>query len=58
MPGEGTLDAVLVIGLLCEIFRAKGKKLHCIFVELEKAFDRVSQPIIIDVLRHQDVPEK
>ena len=57
MPGKGTVDAIFVTRQLCEKFRAKGKKLHWIFVDLEKAFDRVPRPVIVEALRHQTVPE-
>ena len=57
MPGRGTVDAIFVTRQLCEKFRAKGKKLHWIFVDLEKAFDRVPRQVIVEALRHQAVPE-
>ena len=57
MPGRGTADAVFVLRRLGEKFRAKNKKLFGIFVDLEKAFDRVSREVIRFSLRRKGVPE-
>ena len=46
MPGRGTVDAVFVLRRLIEKFRAKNKKLLFVFVDLEKAFDRVLKEAI------------
>ena len=50
MSGRGTVDAVFVLGKLIEKFRAK-IKLFFIFVDLEKAFDRMQKEIICFALR-------
>ena len=54
MPGRGTIDAVLFLRGLREKFRAKNKKL---FVDLEKAFNRVPREVIRFALRQKGVPE-
>ena len=46
MPGRRTADAVFVLRKLREKFRAKNKKLLLIFVDLEKAFDRLPREVI------------
>ena len=46
MPVNGTIDAVFIIGSLQEKYHAKGKKLYMCFVDLEKAFDRVSRKVL------------
>ena len=57
MPGRGTVDAIFVTRQICEKYLAKSEKLHWIFIDLEKAFDRVPRTIIVEALRYQGVPE-
>ena len=57
MPGKGTVDAIFVTRQVSEKFRTKGKMLHWIFIELEKALDSVPRIIIAEALRVQRVPE-
>ena len=56
LPRRGTVDAVVVLRRLTEKFRAKNKLL-LIFVDLEKAFDRVPRDVIRFALRRKSVPE-
>ena len=41
MPGKGTTDVVFALRMLMEKYREGQRELHCVFVDLEKAYDRV-----------------
>ena len=41
MPGKGTTDAMFALRMLMENYREGERELHCVFVDLEKAYDRV-----------------
>ena len=41
MPGKGTTDAMFTLRMLMEKYRKGQRELHCVFVDLEKAYDRV-----------------
>ena len=43
MPGKGTTDAMFALRILMEKYREGQRQLHCVFVNLEKAYDRVSR---------------
>lgn len=55
--GVGTTDAIHTIRILMEKYKALKKDLHLVFVDLEKAFDRVPRKLIWQALRAQSVPE-
>jgi len=46
MKGKVTTDAIFIVRQMQEKFRAKGKKHHFGFVDLEKAFDRLPREVI------------
>ena len=41
MPGKETTNAMFVLRMLMEKYREGQRELHCVFVDLEKAYDRV-----------------
>ena len=41
MPGKGTTDAMFALRRLMEKYREGQRELHYVFVDLEKAYDRV-----------------
>ena len=41
MSGKGTTDAMFALRMLMEKYREGQRELHCVFVDLEKAYDRV-----------------
>ena len=55
MPGRGTTDAIFAVRQLMEKHREKQKKL---FIDLEKAYDRVPRQEVWRCMREKGVPEK
>ena len=41
MPGKGTTYAMFALRMLIEKYREGQRELHCVFMDLEKAYDRV-----------------
>ena len=57
MAWKSTSGAIFIIRQLLEKYLENKKKLHHIFVDLEKAFDKVPRPTIRWPFRRQVVPE-
>ena len=57
VPGRGTTDAIFIVRQLQEKYLAANKRLYMALVDLEKAFDRVPQKVILWALRKLGVDE-
>ena len=57
MPGKGTTDAIFILRQLHEKYISKKKDIFFIFVDLEKAFDRVPRQVLWWAMRKLGVQE-
>ena len=58
MPGKGTTDAVFALRQMMEKHREKQRGLHIVFIDLEKAYDRVPRQEVWRCMRTKGTPEK
>ncbi|XP_061385566.1 uncharacterized protein LOC133320819 [Danaus plexippus] len=57
VPGLSTIDPTFAMTMIAEVYREKKEPLHIAFLDMEKAFDRVTRSTMWWSLRARNVPD-
>ena len=58
MPGRLTMEAIFLVRQLMERYREKKKDLHMVFIDLEKAYNKIPQNVMWWAVEKHKVPAK
>lgn len=58
IPGKGTVDLIFALTQTMEKYTERQKELHLVFIDLEKAYDRVPRKEVWRCMREKGISEK
>ncbi|WVZ58983.1 hypothetical protein U9M48_009193 [Paspalum notatum var. saurae] len=58
MPGRSTIEAIFLLRQVMERYREQKKDLHMVFIDLEKAYDKIPRNVMWWALEKHKIPTK